>query len=234
RCGLKKVEEFPIVRRQHRRDEAHVVEKRQPRQAAVALLTVERLDDLDDVGGHTQVGDLHTRGDARRAGRVLQVRDRVGGDVDRLPGGADLVGYRINGDDARTRLGRPGAEELAHALGGLGGGQDRRRVAVVEDGVQAADVAGLVRVKQWNGDWAGVQGAVHRDEVFQVLGAQDRYAVTRLGDLLQARANSLVAYREFGPVQLAHNAVAFHGEVEEPVGELGSPHLRAHPHALEH
>ena len=146
-------------------------------------------------------------------------------DVDRLPGGADLVGHRVDGDDARTLLGGPAAEELAHALGGLGGGQDRRRVAVVEDGVQAADVAGLGRVEQRHRDAAGVEGAEERDEVFEVLRAEDRDAVAGLGDLLQAGADGAVACAEVGPVQIAHDAVALGGEVQEPVGELVSTHL---------
>ena len=68
-------------RRQHRRDQAHVVEERQPGHAAVALFALQRLDDLDHVGGQVQMGDLHTRRDAGRAGGVLQVRDGVGVDV---------------------------------------------------------------------------------------------------------------------------------------------------------
>jgi hypothetical protein len=47
-------------RRQQRGDQAHVVEERQPGHAAVALLALERLDHLHDVGGQAQVGDLHT------------------------------------------------------------------------------------------------------------------------------------------------------------------------------
>ncbi len=148
--------------------------------AAVALLAVERLDDLHDVGGQVQVGDLHAGRDAGRPGRVLQVGDGVGVDVDLLPGGADLVGHRVDGDDARTLLGGPAAEELAHALGGLGGGQDGRRLAVVEHRVQAADVAGLGRVEQRHRDAARVQGAVERDQVVEVLRAEDRDPVTGL------------------------------------------------------
>ena len=72
-------------RRQHRRDQPHVVEERQPRAAAVALLAVERLDDLHDVGGQVEVGDLHAGRDARRTGRVLQVGDRVDVDVRPAP-----------------------------------------------------------------------------------------------------------------------------------------------------
>ena len=106
-------------------------------------------------------------------------------DVDLLPGGADLVGHRVDGDDARTLLGRPAAEELAHALGRLGGGQDRRRLAVVEHGVQAADVAGLGRVEQRHRDAAGVERAEERDDVLEVLRAEDRHSVAGLGDLLQ-------------------------------------------------
>ena len=139
---------------------------------------------------------------------------------DRLPRGADLVGHRVDGDDAGTLLGRPAAEELAHALGGLGGRQDGRRLAVVEHGVQAADVAGFRRVEQRHRDAARVERAEDRDHVLEVLRAEDRHPVTGLGDLLKAGADGSVAGTEVGPVQLARHAVAFDGEVEEPVGEL--------------
>ena len=101
-------------------------------------------------------------------------------DVDWFPGGADLVGHRVDGDDARALLGGPAAEELPHALGRLGGGQDRRRLAVIEHGVQAADVAGLGRVEQRHRDAARVEGAEERDEVVEVLRAEDRDAVAGL------------------------------------------------------
>ena len=146
-------------------------------------------------------------------------------DVDRLPGGADLVGYGVDGDDARALLGGPAAEELPHALGRLGGGQDGRRVAVVEDGVQPADVAGLARVEQRHRDAAGVQRAEEGDEVLQVLRAEDGDAIAGLGHLLQAGADRLVACPEVGPVQIPRDAVALGGEVQEPVGELVSTHL---------
>ncbi len=211
------------------------MEERQPRAAAVALLAVERLDDLDDVGGQVEVGDLHTRGDAGRPGRVLQVGDGVLGDVlDRHPGGADLVGHRVDGDDARTLLGRPAAEELADALGRLGGGQDGRRLAVVEHGVQAADVAGFRRVEQRHRDAARVERAVQRDHVLEVLRAEDRHSVARLGDLLQPRGDRTVARAEVGPVQLARHTVAFDGEVEEPVGELVATNLGPLLDVLDH
>ena len=171
------------------------------------------------------MGDLHAGRDAGRTGGVLQVGDGVAFDVDRFPGGADLVGHRVDGDDARTLLGGPAAEELPHALGGLGGGQDRRRVAVVEHGVQAADVAGLGRVEQRYRDAAGIQRAEERDEVFEVLRAQDRNPVTGLGDLLQAGADGPVALAEHRPVQIPLDAVALGGEVEEPVGDLVPTHL---------
>jgi hypothetical protein len=45
--------------------------------------------------------------------------------VDVFPRRADLVGDRVDGDDAWALLGRAAAEELADALGRLGGGQDR-------------------------------------------------------------------------------------------------------------
>ena len=112
-------------------------------------------------------------------------------------------GHRVDGDDARTLLGRTAAEELAHTFGGLGGGQNGRRVAVVEDGVQAADVAGLGRVEQRHRDPAGVQRAEERDEVLEVLRAEDGDPVTRLGHLLQAGADGAVARPEVGPVQIA-------------------------------
>lgn len=135
-------------------------------------------------------------------------------------GGIDLVGHRVDGDDARALLGRAGADELADALGGLGGGQDGRRGAVVEHGVQPADVTGLAGVEQRHRDPAGVQGAEQRDQVVQVLRAQHRDAVAGLGDLLQPGAHRAVAGAELRPGDVAGDAVALGGEVQESVGEL--------------
>ena len=98
-------------------------------------------------------------------------------------------------------------------------------MAVVEHGVQAADVARLGRVEQRHRDAAGVQRAEERDEVLEVLRAQDRHPVTGLGDLLQPGADGAVARAEVGPVQIALDAVALGGEVQEPVGELVAAHL---------
>ena len=192
----------------------------------VALFAFERLDHLHDVGGQVEVGDLHARRDAGGAGGVLQVGDAVVVDLDRLPRGADLVGHGVDGDHARTLVGRPAAEELAHTLGGVGGRQDRRRVAVVEHRVQPADVTGLVRVEQRDRDAAGVQGAEEGDEVVEVLRAQDRHPVPGLGDLLQPGADSAVAGAEDRPAQVALDAVAFGREVQEAVGQLVATHLR--------
>ena len=66
-------------------------------------------------------------------------------------------------------------------------------LAVVEHGVQAADVAGLVRVEQRHRDAAGVQRAEEGDQVVEVLRAEDRDPVAGLGDLLQAGADGVVA-----------------------------------------
>ena len=213
-------------RRQHDGDQAHVVEERQPGDAPVALVTLEGLDHLHHVGGQVQVGDLHAGGDAGRTRRVLQVGDGLAVDLDGLPGRADVVRHRVDGDDTRALLGRPAAEELAHTFGGVGSRQNRRRVAVVEDGVQTADVARLVRVEQRHRDAAGVQGAEERDEVVEVLRAQDGDPVTGLGHLLQAGADGAVARAELGPVQIALDTLAFGREVQESVGELVSTHLR--------
>ena len=169
--------------------------------------------------------DLHTGRDTRRTRGVLQVGDRVLLHGDRLPGGADLVGHRVDRDDTGAFLGRPGAEELAHALGGLGGGEDGRRVAVVDDGVQPADVTGLARVEQRHRDAARVQRAEERDEVLEVLRAQDGDPVAGLGHLLEAGADRAVAHAEVGPVQIPLDAVALGGEVQESVGDLVSTHL---------
>ena len=196
------------------------MEERQPGQATVALLAVECLDDLHDVGGQIQVGDLHTGGDSCRPRGVLQVRDGVGFDVDRLPGGADLGGYRVDRDDAGTLVGRPGAEELAHPFGGLGRGEDRRGLAVVQHGVKSADVARFGRIEQRYGDAARIERTEHRDDVIEVLRAEDRDPVAGLGHLLQARGHGPISGTEVGPVQLPRHTVAFDRVVEEPVGEL--------------
>ena len=162
-----------------------------PSTIAVGFLALEGLDHLHDVGGEVLVGDLDAAGDARRSRRVLQVGDGVlKDDGVVVPGCTDLVRNRVDRDDAGTLLGRTAAEELAHALGSLGGGQDRRGLAVVEHGVQAADVAGLGRVEQWHRDPSGVQGAEEGDEVFEVLRAQDCDPVAGFGHLLQARTKN--------------------------------------------
>ena len=57
--------------------------------------------------------------------------------------------------------------------------------AVVEHGVQPADVAGFGRVEQRHRDAARVEGAEERDHVVEVLRAEDRDSVAGLGDLLQ-------------------------------------------------
>ena len=77
------------------------------------------------------------------------------------------------------------------------------RLAVVEHGVQAADVAGLGRVEQRYRDAARVERAEERDEVLEVLRAQDGDPVTGFGDLLQPGADRPVAGAELRPVQLA-------------------------------
>ncbi len=213
-------------RRQQRRDQPHVVEERQPAQPAVALLALQAVEHLQHVGGQVEVGDLHARRGPGGAGRVLQVGDGVLVGLGRLPGGRDLVGDRVDGDDAGPLLGRTGADELADAFGGVGGGQDRRGGAVVEDGVQAADVTRLGRVEQRHRDPAGVQRAEERDEVVEVLRAQHGDAVARLGDLLQAGAHGPVAGAEVAPHDVAVLAVAFGGEVDKPVGELVATHPR--------
>lgn len=146
--------------------------------------------------------------------------------LDRLPGGADFVGHRVDRDDAGTLLGGAGAEELAHPFGGVGGGQDGRRMAVVEYGVQPSDMARLVGVEQRDRDAPGVQRAEERHQVLEVLRAQDGDPVTGLGDLLKACAHRAVARAEIGPVQIACDAVTLGGEVQEAVGDLVSTHLR--------
>ena len=123
-------------------------------------------------------------------------------DVDVFPGGADVVGHGVDRDDAGALLGGAAAEELPHPLGGVGGGQDRGRLAVVEHRVQAADVPGLGRVEQRHGDAAGIQGAEEGDHVLQVLRAEDGDPIARLGHLLQPGGDGAVADAELGPVQI--------------------------------
>ncbi len=213
-------------RRHQRGDQTHVVEEGQPAHPAVALLTVECLDDLNDVGGQVEVGDLHTRGDARRTRGVLQVGNGLGADVDVFPGDADIVGHGIDRDDAGTLLGGAATEELPHPLSGVGCGQNRRRLAVVEHGVQAADVAGFGRIEQRHRDAPGVEGAEERDHVLEVLRTEDGDAIAGLGDLLQPGGDCAVTDAEVSPVQVALNALALGGEVHKSVRKLVPADLR--------
>ena len=226
RGGRHKGEAVPEHRRQQRGDQAHVMEERQPHAAAVAFGALQGNQHLQHIGGQVQMGDLHARRGAGGAGGVLQVGDGVLVGLGLLPGGGDLGGHRVDGDDAGPLLGRAGADELAHTFGGVGGGQDRRGGAVVEHGVQTADVTRLGGVEQRHRDPAGIQRAEEGDEVVQVLRAQDGDAVTRLGDLLQTGAHGAVAGAEFGPRDVALDTVAFGGEVQEPVGQLVATNLR--------
>ena len=91
--------------------------------------------------------------------------------------------------------------------------------------MQPADVAGLGRVEEGHRDAAGVQGSEEGDQVLEVLRAQDRDPVAWLGDLLQSRGDRAVAHAEVGPVQVALDAVALDGEVQEAVGDPVAAHL---------
>ncbi len=92
--------------------------------------------------------------------------------------------------------------------------------------MQAADVAGFRRVEQRDADAAGVEDAEEADDVVQVLRAEDRDAVARLGDLLQAGADGAVARGELRPADVAGDAVALDRVVEESVGEFVAADLR--------
>ena len=221
--------------RQQGRDQAHIVEERQPGHTPVAFLALQRLDHLHDVGREVQMGDLHAGGNPGGAGGVLQVGDGVLVDgVDVLPGRAHLVGDGVDGDDPGALLGRAGAEELANTLGGSGGGQDRRRGAVVEHRVQATDVTRFGRIEQRHRDPAGVERAEEGHQVFQVLRAQNRHPVARLGHLLQTGAHRAVARAEIRPAQFAGHPVAFGGEIEESVGQFVAANLGPPLHMLHH
>ena len=210
-------------RRQDHGQQTHVVEHRQPGDAARVAVDLDGVGDLQDVRGHRLVGDLHARGDAGRTGRVLQVRDGVlvvvlardWGD----PARTHRIGHRVDGDDARALLGRQRREEVADRLGGLGGGEDRGRLAVVEDGVQTVGVAGLVGREQRHRDVAGIQGGEEPDHVLERLRREDRNTVTGLGDLLQACGNSAQALAELRPGQVLCFAVALAAVVDETVSE---------------
>ena len=95
----------------------------------------------------------------------------------------------VDGDDARALLGRLVGEEIMDRLGRLGRRQDRGGLAVVEDGVQAVGVAGLIRRKQRHSHVAGVQRGEEADDVFERLRGQDRDAVAVIGHLLRARGD---------------------------------------------
>ena len=197
------------------------MEERQPGHSPVGFFALEGLDHLHHIGGQIDVGDLNTGRDTGGSGGVLQVGDGVFEDgIDVFPGGAHLFRHRVDGDDAWAFLGRPRAEELAHTLGGLGGGQNRRGLAVVEHGMQPPDMAGLGRIEQWHRDPTGVQRAEERDEVVQVLRAQDCHPIARCGDLLQTGAHGAIAGAELIPAKFARDTVAFGGEVQEPIRQL--------------
>src|ERR1700682_4710855 len=87
-------------------------------------------------------------------------------------------------------------------------------------------MARLGRVEQRNGDAARVQGAVERDQVVEVLRAQNGDAITRLGDLLQAGTHRAVAGTELSPRHVPFDTVAFGRVVQESVGELVATHRR--------
>ena len=189
------------------------MEERQPADAAVALFALECLDHLHHVGGQVQVGDLHTGRNSGGPGGVLQIGNALVVGLHRFPRRTHLIRNRINRDDPGPFVRRPGPEELAHALGSLGGGQDRRRRAVVQHRVQAADVTGFGRVEQRHGDPAGVERSEECDEVLEVLRAQNRHSVTGLGDLLQASRHGTVSGTEVGPAKVVCDAIAFGGEI---------------------
>ena len=121
---------------------------------------------------------------------------------------------------------RPGPEELAHAFGGFGGGQNRRRRAVIQNRVQAADVTGLGRIEQRHRDTARIQRAEERDEVLEVLRAQDRHSIPGLGYLLQSGRDGTVAGAEVCPAEVVGDTVAFGGVIQKPIGEFVSANLR--------
>ena len=196
------------------------MEERQPADAAVALFALECLDHLHHVGGQVQVGDLHAGRDSGGSGGVLQIGNALVVGLHRFPRRTHFIRNRIHRDDPGPFVGRPGPEELAYTLRGLGGGQDRRRCAVVQNRVQAADVTGLGRVEQRYGDPAGVERSEECDEVLEVLRAQNRHSVTGLGYLLQTSRDSPVASAEVGPAKVVCDAIAFGGEIQESVGEF--------------
>ncbi len=207
-------------RGQDHREQAHVVEQRQPGHAARRLVELDRVGHLDDIGEHRPVGDLDAGGNAGRAGGVLQVRDVVGADGRPVPGLGDRVGDGVDGDHAGTLRSGERAEELPHAGRGRGGGEDRAGSAVAEDGVQAIGVTGLVGIEQRHSDGAGVDRGEEGHDVVEALRSEDRDAVAGSGDLLQARGDGLDAHAELIPGQLVYLAVAFPRVVDVPVGEI--------------
>jgi hypothetical protein len=123
---------------------------------------------------------------------------------------------------------------MTHTFGRIGGGQNGRRLAVVEHGMQTADMAGFSRVEQRHRDAARVEGAVHRHHVVEVLRAENGHSVTRLGDLLQPGGDRLVAGAELGPFELARHTIAFDRKIDEAVGELVATDLRPLLDVLDH
>ncbi|SIN47986.1 Uncharacterised protein [Mycobacteroides abscessus subsp. abscessus] len=210
-------------RRHHHGDQAHVMEERQPGAATQRLVSLraflrgQRVDQLQQVGGHIEVSDLHTGGGPGRARGVLQIRDGVLGRHRLDPGRPHIVGNRIDRDDTGALLGRAIAEELAHPLGTIGGGQHRRRLAIIEHRMQAPGMTGLARIEQRHRNRAGVQRTEMCHQVIKALRSQDGHTVTRLGHLLQTRRHRTVTRTELRPRDVDIRAITLRGKVQETV-----------------
>ena len=208
-------------RRKDHREQTHVVEHRQPRDAARVAVDLDAVVDLQAVGRDGLVGDLDACGHAGGAGGVLEVCDGVAVVVlarDRgHPARSDRVGDGVDGDHAGTFLRGDSREEVAHGLGRLGGGEDCRRLAVGEHCGQTVGVAGLVGAEERHGDVARVERGEEADHVLQRLRSKNRDTVTGLGDLLQPGGDRAQPLAELRPGQVLRLPVAFAAVVDEAV-----------------
>ena len=168
------------------------------------------------------MGDLDTgRGTGGTRG-VLQVGEVLGVEFSGDECRTDRVRHRVDGDDARAPLTRKLAQERVHRFGGAVGGQDDRRGGIGEHRVEAFGVAGQLGGEEGNRDVSGLNGGEESDDVVQTLRRQDRHAITRLGDLLQAGADRAHPGVQLQPAQFQCDTVIVAGEVQVAVGGGGA------------
>ena len=210
---------FAAQRGQDDREQAHVVEHRQPRDTARVVVELDRIDHLQCIGGHRLIGDDHAGRHPGGTRGVLQICRIVQGRFRLDPCVADRIGNGIDGDDTGAFLGRQRLEEVTDGLGRFGRCEDHTRLAVGEHRGEPVGVTRLVRREQRNRDVAREQRPEEADHVLQRLRGQDGHPVARLRDLLQPRGDGTKPLAELGPGQVDRLAIAFAAVVHEAVRE---------------